>query len=620
MNRYVNRKITFFIFLIAVAAVFSIRLFNIQVISEEYKQYAESNVLQKQVVYPLRGLIYDRNMKRLVANEVVYDLLVIPGQVKNPDTLQMMDLLGISREDFEERLRKARKHSRYRPSVFMKQISLDTYGQIQERLFEFPGFTVRTRTSRNYPFGSAPHVLGYLGEVDQPEIDRHEGYYRPGEYIGKSGLELEYEEELRGTKGMRHVMVDVFNREQGSFRQGEIDLPPNRGYDLVTTLDLDLQKYGEQLMQNKKGAIVAIEPATGEILSLISSPSYDPNQMQGHRRATNYGKLMMDKDKPLYNRAVTGVYPPGSTFKTIMGLIAEQEGIITPSSTYTCYGAYHLGRLRVGCHRHSPTLDLAQSIQHSCNAYYCHYFRMMIDNKKYGSSTNGYNVWRESVTRFGVGVKLGIDIPNESQGILYMQDRYDRIYGKGRWKASTIISLAIGQAEISLTPLQMANMTAVIANRGYYIQPHLMKAVEKNGDFFSKEWPRHESGVERQHFDPIVEGMQNAVTAGTATRARLDSIAICGKTGTSENPHGEDHSLFIGFAPKENPEIIIVVVVENAGFGGTWAAPIASLMLEKYLTGEISEQRLPVEKRILEADFITPKKENGQGPHANRAN
>ncbi|NLN72665.1 MAG: penicillin-binding protein 2 [Bacteroidales bacterium] len=590
---YSSRQRVFILIFALISLIFAARLFYLQIIDDSWEISSNKNALRHKIQYPSRGLIYDRNGELLVYNEATYDLMVVPNQIKDLDTNELALLLDLSIEDVENRLLKARKYSSYAASAFEKQISKETYGVVEEKLYKFPGFYVQPRTLRYYPEPIAAHILGYIGEVND-KVLQEDPYYRLGDYIGISGMEKSYEEYLRGKKGVRVVMVDVHNREQGSFRNGEFDTVPIPGTNIWSSIDIPLQKYGEELLQNKKGSVVAIEPASGEILCLVSSPSYDPNLMVGRNRSSNYNMLLKDSiNKPLFNRALMAMYPPGSTFKVANALIGLQEGILTPSTRLPCHGGFVFGNLRVGCHAHASPLDLSQSVQHSCNAYYCRAFKMMLDDrKKYKSTREAYNIWRDYLIKMGFGTTFDTDLPYELKGIVPTAEFYDRYHGKNRWKALSIISLAIGQGELGTTPLQLANFTAMIANKGYYIRPHMVKAIGHPDSLYTKYTEPVYTGIDEHHFESILTGMSNVVTAGTARRALIKDIPISGKTGTSQNPHGIDHALFIGFAPSDDPKIAIAVVIENAGFGGVWAAPIASLMIEMYMKREISRPEL----------------------------
>lgn len=588
----------------AVVLIFLIRLFYVQVLNDEYTVSANNNVLRYMTDYPARGMIYDRRGKVLAYNQAVYDLMVIPKQVVNIDTTEFCRLLEITKESFTEKISKARKFSRVKASIFEKQISAETFATFQEKLYKFPGFYVQPRTLRKYPNNTAAHVLGYIGEVNDALLARNP-YYRQGDYIGISGIEQSYEKELRGQRGVRIVMVDVFNREKGSYKGGIYDTIAIAGQNLICTLDAELQAYGEQLLQNKIGSLVAIEPQTGEILAMISSPSYDPNLLVGRVRSKNYGTLLRDPLKPLFNRAMQAYYPPGSTFKLTNALAALEEGIINPQTIFP--HSFVVGSKSVKCHPHPP-IALEGAIQYSCNPYFCNTFRAFIDNRKYGSAEKGYQLWREYQMSFGIGKKIGVDMPHELKGLIPSVDYYNKIYGAGRWKASTIYSLGIGQGELGINPMQMANILCIIANKGYYYTPHVIKQIGGKPNTTRNLAERHATKISARNFDIIQDGMQRVVEAGTARIAKFDTITICGKTGTAQNPHGKDHSLFVAFAPRENPKIAIAVMVENSGYGATWAAPIASLLMEKYLRDSIS--RPDLEERMLKG-YLLPLRNNG---------
>ena len=602
---YQSRMRIVITFIAVVCVIFGVRLFYLQIIAKKYKKFAENNALQRRIIYPPRGLIYDRNGKLLVANEVVYDLMVIPNQVKMIDTNELCKLLQITREDFIISMVEAKNYSPNRPSVLLKNLSIANYGTLQEKLFEFRGFYVQPRTIRKYPYNILAHVLGYIGEVSENQITKSDGYYHKGDYIGVSGLEEYYENELRGVNGVRYILVDAFNNEQGTYADGELDKESSSGANLMTSIDMDLQAYAELLLTNKKGSIVALIPKTGEILVMANSPTYNPVTMTGRDRSQNYARLMMDPDKPLFNRAVSAMYPPGSTFKTIMASIGLQEGVLHDYTAYPCAGGYYIGNLRIGCHIHPSPLDLHNSIVLSCNAYYCYAFRAIIDQKKFNTTIEGYNNWRNMVGMFGVGKKLGVDLGSESPGILPTYKRYDKIYGKGRWHSSNILSLAIGQAEICLTPLQLANVAAIIANQGYYYQPHLVKSIIKNGENITVPYKKNNVGISPEYLQMIASAMYDVVRAGTGTSAYVDSLFICGKTGTAQNPHGKDHSIFIAYAPRDNPRIAIAVIIENAGFGATWAAPVSSLIIQKYLCDSIPANRKWLEENLIKFNMNT---------------
>lgn len=587
--------------MLAIFLVFVARLFYVQVITDSYSIWATQNAIRKVTVYPARGVMFDRNGERVVVNRPIYDLMVVPRQLDpQMDTLSFCSLLGINKENFIERITKAKKFSRFKASLFQAQISVEEFAAIQERLHEFPGFYPESRTVRTYPFASAAHVLGYIGEVNDRQIEKSGGYYQMGDYIGIAGIELSYEEALRGKRGVKYQYVDVHNRIVGSYKEGEFDSMAVAGEALQLSLDIQLQNYAEQLLANKRGSVVAIEPATGEILAFVSSPYYDPNLLVGSVRGKNYRKLVIDPTKPLFNRPLQAQYPPGSIFKPVQALIGQELGLLKPETRFPCGGGYRMGSHTVKCTHVHTALNLEESVQFSCNPYYCWAFKNMVDHNPGHSSSAGYDIWRGFMNRFTVGERTGIDIPNEVKGILPSVNYYDKIHGKGRWRANSIISLSIGQGEVGMTPLQMANIMAIIANKGWYYPPHFVKGIGDSLQVPEDYRQRKEVGIKEAYFDVVIEAMQKVVDAGTARAyGKLDSITICGKTGTAQNPHGKDHAVFVCFAPRENPKIAIAVIVENAGFGGVWAAPVASLMIEKYLRG--GTKRPDLEKRIMEA-------------------
>jgi penicillin-binding protein 2 len=579
------RQRTLLIIFITVAFIYLCRLFYLQIIDDSYFLSAQNNVLQEQTIYPARGLIYDRNGELLVYNDAIYDLSVMPEQVKNLDTLAFCEVLGITKEDFIKKFDKMKKQKGYapwKPAVFERQITIPTYAAFQEKLYDFQGFFVEVRTDRKYQHNNAAHVMGYIGEVTDRDIEKSEGYYRMGDFIGISGVERTYEKELGGKKGTRYVLVDSKSRSQGRYKNGEFDTAAVAGQNINLSIDYKLQELGELLMLNKTGSIVAIEPQTGEILSLVSSPAYNPNLLIGRDRGNKYMELLRDPMKPLFNRPLSAPYPPGSIFKILMALTGQQEKVLNPATTYGC----HHGYMFVGCHPHGSPLPLRPAIAVSCNAYFCQVYRSIVNNPRYPHAEDAYNSFYKHIASFGLGKKLGVDLYGEGNGFLPPATYYDKIYGRYRWQATTTISLGIGQGELGITPIQMANATATVANRGYYITPHIVKKIggktNPNPQFNKKNW----TTIDTSYFPIVIEGMQDVVERGTAYIARIPGISMAGKTGTAQNPHGKDHSVFFAFAPVDNPKIAIAVVVENAGFGATWAAPIASLMIEQYLTGK----------------------------------
>lgn len=587
--------------ILGIFVIFLGRLFYIQVVTDSYSLWAAQNAIRKVTVYPARGVIYDRNGERVVVNRPIYDLMLIPLQMaEKMDTASFCALLEIDKAVFIERVQKARKFSRFKPSLFQAQISVEEFAAIQERLHEFPGFYAESRTVRYYPLGGAAHVLGYIGEVNDAKIESSEGYYQMGDYIGIAGIELSYETALRGKRGVRYQYVDVHNRIVGSYKEGAFDSVAVSGEQLELSIDIKLQQYVEQLFAGKKGSAVAIEPSTGEILAFVSAPNYDPNLLVGSVRGKNYRALANDSLKPLFNRPLQAQYPPGSIFKPIQALIGQELGLLKPTTRFPCGGGYRMGSHTVKCTHVHTALNLEESIQFSCNPYYCWAFKTMVDHNGTLKPYEGYEIWRTFMNRFTVGTRTGIDIPNEVKGILPSVDYYNKIHGSNRWRANSIISLSIGQGEVAMTPLQMANTMAIIANKGWYYPPHLVKSVGDEKKIPEGYDGKIDMGIQEAYFDVVMEAMQKVVDEGTARAyGKLDSIAICGKTGTAQNPHGKDHAVFVCFAPRENPKIAIAVMVENAGFGGVWAAPIASLMIEKYLLG--GTKRPDLEKRILEA-------------------
>jgi penicillin-binding protein 2 len=583
--------------IIAVLLVFVIRLFHLQVIDKSYRQSAENNALRQLTEHPARGLIYDRNDSLLVYNDAAYDLMVVPNELRAFDTLELCNLLEITKEELLKRIDKAMKWSGMIPSLIAQQMSKEDYGYLQEKLHRFPGFFVQNRTLRHYPHPIAAHILGYVGEVDPGQIEK-DPYYQMGDYIGFSGIEKAYESELKGNKGKRIVLVDVHNRERGSFKNGEEDVLPISGQSLWSTIDLVLQEYGEKLMGNKRGSIVAIEPSTGEILCIVSSPSYDPNLLVGNVRSKNYMILVRDTIKsPLFNRALMAMYPPGSTFKLANGLIGLQEGIINDKTVYHCPGGYKMGSHTVACH-HSGSANIYSAIQISCNTFFCKtYYNILSNRSKYPNIQAAYQAWKDYVNSMGFGVRFNSDLPYELKGIIPSVQYFDKKYNKS-WNGNTVVSMGIGQGEAGTTPLQMANFMAIIANKGFYYKPHVVKAIGTKNNPNTKYQDKIYVNIEPKYFDIIMQGMDMAVIGGTARSAKIDGIHLIGKTGTAQNPHGKDHSVFVSIAPKENPKIVVFVLVENSGFGSVVAAPIASLITEFYLNREV--KRKDLEKRIIE--------------------
>ncbi|MFC2087326.1 penicillin-binding protein 2 [Bacteroidota bacterium] len=611
-DKYESRKIVINSLVVLIAVVYIIKLFFLQVVNSDYEFSATKNVIRYQTQYPARGLIFDRNDKLIVYNEAAYDLMVSPYQLKPFDTTDFIRILDITEEYVRQTLKEAREYSKYKPSVFLKQVSSETYGIFQEKLFKFPGFFVQSRTIRKYAKPVAANVLGYVSEVDRAIINS-DPYYLSGDYIGKKGIESSYEKVLRGEKGVKVYLVDVYNRIKGSYREGREDKPASVGKTLTLTLDIELQEYGEYLMQNKIGSIVAIEPLTGEVLCIVSSPAYDPNLLIGRNRTKNFNILSADTLNVLFNRATMARYPPGSTFKVINGLVALHEKVITPETEFLCNIGFYSKGVYIGCHKHLIDPDLIQATEVSCNTYFCQTYKRIIEDRKFNSYADAYNNWREHLKSFGLGNKLGIDLPNEVNGLLPQASYYDRYYGKNGWSALTIISLSIGQGELGTTPLQLTNMTAAIANRGFYFTPHIVRRIENEDTIASKFKTKHFTSIDSIDFETMIKGMENAVygsLGATGWRAKMNDIRICGKTGTAENPFGEDHSVFIAFAPKDSPQIAISVYIENGGFGNYWGAPIARLIIEKYLKDTITNEYL--ENYVLNANLLNRREKKGK--------
>jgi penicillin-binding protein 2 len=567
-------------------------LFYIQIIDDRYALYASNNVRRQLIQYPARGPVLDRNGKILVQNEPFYDIMVIPKQVKPFDTTEFCRLLGLDKAGFYKRWNKAIKYSPYLSSVFEKQLSVNTYASLQERLSEFPGFYSSTRYLRTYPDSVAAQFLGYIGEVTDRDIKRSSGYYHSGDYIGVTGVEKSYEAVLRGQRGIENLMVDSRNKPKGRYANGLYDTAAVAGQRLTSSLDLDIQKFGEKLMQNKVGSIVAIEPSTGEILCYVSSPSYNPNLMVGRQRGNNAALLYANPYNPFFIRPIQAKYPPGSSFKPLSALIAMQEGIITPKTTYNCPGYYWAGNHKIPCFHNEKhgIVNLSSAVALSCNGYFSMVFQKLIDFNGAKNTEATFTAWRNEVSKFGLGSRLGLDMPGEGRGNLPTPLHYDNVYKPGRWRSSTVISLAIGQGELEATPLQLANIECIIANHGYYYKPHLIKAIGARNIVKTEYTARNYVGIDSQYFEPVINGMQAVVEQGTAINSKIPGIIMCGKTGTAQNPDGEDNSLFVAFAPRNNPKIAIAVVVENSGEGAHWAAPIASFIVEEYLKKHVSSR------------------------------
>lgn len=605
-SRYRKLKIG----LCLMACVLIAKLFAIQILDDKYKINASNNSMVYDIIYPTRGIIYDRNGKIIVGNKVAYDILVTPKEVEPFDTLLLADALNITPEFLRGKMaeyRKNRKRIGYQSMVMLKQIPPETYMKFAEIQYKFKGFKGQVRSIRDYPVNAGGNLLGYVSEVDQSYIKRHPGEYRPGDYAGKTGIEAAREKELRGKKGYHIYLRNSHNQIEDKYRDGEMDQEAVPGKDIVTTIDADLQQYGQLLMQNKVGSLVAIEPSTGEILTMVSSPGIDVEMLADIGK--HYTEIVSDPHKPMFNRAVQAPYPPGSVFKLVNGLIGLQEGVLKPEYTYPCNKGYYFGSHKLGCHAHRSPLNLEEAIMMSCNGYFCYVMKNILENKKYKGPGEALDKWHEYLESFGFGHKLGSDFPSELGGTIPTSAYYNKIYGKGGWKFTTVISISIGQGEIGATPLQIANMCAIMANRGHYYIPHIIKDSDSL-KIDQKYKERQYTLVDTTHFYQVIDGMWRAVNSGfgsggTASIAAVPGLDICGKTGTAQNPRGADNSVFICFAPMDNPKIAVAAYVENAGFGATWSAPIASLLVEKYLTGQISDKRKPLEERMLNGDLMS---------------
>ena len=579
---------------ILIVTVYIIRLFTLQITSDDYKKSADSNAFLKKVEFPSRGIISDRNGKLLVYNQPSYDIMVVINEARGHlDTLEFCQTLNITKEEFDHRMATIMDrnlnpgYSRFTQQLFMSQLSDKDFSIFQEKMFRFPGFYVQKRSVRQYQYGMAAHVLGDVAEVSPADIEEDD-YYQPGDYIGKLGVERSYEKQLRGEKGVQILLRDAHGRIQGRYRNGALDRKPKPGKNLTLSIDADLQALGERLMEGKIGSIVAIEPSTGEVLCMVSSPSYDPRLMVGRQRSKNHRLLSQDVWKPLLNRSIMGQYPPGSTFKTTQGLTFLSEGVITPSTPYPCYRGFVFKGLRVGCHGHAAPLPLVPALSTSCNGFFCWGLYHMINTNisKYGTVQNAMDTWRDYMVSMGFGYKLGVDLPGEKRGLIPNAQFYDKRY-KGSWNGLTVISIAIGQGEVNATPLQIANLAATIANRGYYYVPHVVRKVQ--GEPLDTAFTRrHFSKANRQAYDYIVQGMRSSVLGGTCHELGRYDFMACGKTGTAQN-RGHDHSVFMGFAPMDKPKIAVAVYVENGGWGATYGVPIGGLIMEQYINGKLSE-------------------------------
>ncbi|MBQ8058668.1 MAG: penicillin-binding protein 2 [Prevotella sp.] len=593
---YTNRRYVIGGAAIIIVIVYIIRLFTLQIMSEDYQKSADTNAFLKQTEYPARGAIFDRNGKLLVYNQPSYDIMVVMNEAREHlDTLELCEALGITREYFDKRMadikdrNKNPGYSSYTQQTFITQLDEQDFAVFREKLFRFPGFYVQRRTLRQYQYACGAHVLGDVAEVSQGDID-NDDYYVRGDYIGKLGVERSYEKQLRGEKGVQILLRDAHGRVQGHYQNGKYDRKAVAGKNLTLSIDVDLQALGERLMEGKIGAIVAIEPKTGEVLCMVSSPSYDPRIMTGRKRGKNHMALQRNVWKPLLNRSIMGQYPPGSTFKTSQALTFLTEGIITPHTTYGCSHGFSFKGLHVGCHGHASPLAVVPALSTSCNGFFCWGLYHMIGNrKKYGRPLNAMNVWRDYMVSMGFGYKTGIDLPGEKRGLIPNGEYYDHAY-KGSWNGLTIISISIGQGEVNLTPLQIANLGATIANRGYWVTPHVVKHVQ-NERLDTAYTKKHYTKASREAYDIVVAGMRASATGGTCHALSRYPYVACGKTGTAQN-RGRDHSVFMGFAPMDDPKIAIAVYVENGGFGADFGVPIGAVMMEQYLKGKLSPSTL----------------------------
>ena len=597
------RKVLLPSLIIIATSLLVIRIFYLQVVDDTLKLKSENNAIKKKYEYPERGYIYDRKGKLLVANQASYDIMVIPREVKKTDTLEFCQLLNISKEDFIKKIEKAKVYSPRLPSVFLSQLNKNEFAAFQEKIRKYEGFYFQKRSLRDYEVGFGANIFGFISQVNEKLVAKNP-YYNSGDLIGKQGVEESYENLLRGVKGIKYFQKDKYNREIGSYKDGKYDTIAVQGEDINLSIDAELQKYGEELMINKRGGIVAIEPSSGEILALVTAPSYDPGILVGRQRSKNYTELYRDSiAKPLYDRGLLAEYPPGSPFKILTGLIGLQEGVINEQTTFYCNHGFSYGRGRfMKCHAHPPAQQLHNGIYNSCNTYFAQTFMLTIN--KYNNPAKAVDIWSNHVKSFGLGQFMGYDLPTGKKGKIPDSKTYKKIYPNGGWRSTTIVSNAIGQGEIVMTPIQLANMMATIANEGYYYTPHIIKKIEEH-KIDEKFTTKHVTTIDKKHFKPIISGLADVFNVGTAKALRVEGIDICGKTGTAENfakiggkrVQLKDHSIFVAFAPKDNPKIAIAVMVENGGFGATIAGPIASLMIEKYLRQKIT--RMDLEKRIL---------------------
>lgn len=585
---YINRKYILGGIAVAVVIIYLIRLFSLQLMSDDYKKNADSNAFRKEIQYPSRGLILDRKGRLLVYNESSYNIMVVMNDQRGIDTLDFCQTVGITKDFYIKRMDEIKSkisYSRYTPQLFMSQIPAEEFSVFREKLFRFKGFSVEKRSVRHYTTGLGAHLLGDVGEVNDKDI-ANDDYYQSGDFIGKLGVERSYEKELRGEKGMRIMLRDVHGRTQGHYQNGKYDKAPVPGKDVTLSIDLDLQALAERLLEGKLGAIVAIEPSTGQILCMASSPTYDPRLTVGRNRGKYHQQLSRDPMRPLLNRAIMGTYPPGSTFKITQALMGLQEGSITPEIAFPCHHGFNYKGLHLGCHGHASPINLVPAIGTSCNAYFCwNLYRMFSNKRKYGSVQNAMNCWKDHMVDMGFGYKLGIDLPGESRGMIPNANYYDDHYRKS-WNALTVISISIGQGEVTATPLQIANLAATVANRGHYYVPHIVRSI-RGGQIDSLYTHPHHTTINPRWYNYAVAGMRKAVLSGTSHAANIPGIEVCGKTGTAQN-RGHDHSAFMGFAPMNSPRIAVVAYIENGGFGAVYGVPIGALIMEQYLNGSLS--------------------------------
>ncbi|MDL2208603.1 penicillin-binding protein 2 [Parabacteroides sp. OttesenSCG-928-O15] len=608
--KFENRKYVIGGAVILVVLLFIIRLFFLQVLDNDYKIWADNNAFLRKTIYPSRGIIYDRTGRLLVYNQPAYDVMVVMREVQPFDTLEFCNTVGITKEVFDRRIVEIKDrrlnpgYSSYVPQLFMNQLSAQEYGMLQEKLYKFPGFYIQNRTLRDYEYPNAGNILGDVGEVNKKDIEK-DPYYVQGDYSGRSGVERSYEHVLRGEKGIEILLRDAHGRIKGKYEEGIHDVPPVSGKSLKLSIDMELQAYGEKLMQGKLGSIVMIEPSTGEVLCLVTAPSYDPRLLVGRQRGPNHIMLEKNPLNPLLDRSIMGFYPPGSTFKPSQGLIFLQEGSTTIHTHYSCAMGYTFRGGKPACHAHGSPLTLVPALATSCNSYFCWGLHDMLDDRKlYPTVQEAFESWKNHIVSMGYGYRLGIDLPGEYRGFIPNSKFYDK-YHPTRWNSSTIISIAIGQGEVTATPLQIANLAATIANRGYFYTPHVVKEIEDT-PLDSTYTTRRYTTVDRPHYEVVAEGMRQAVVTGTCRRAAIPGIEVCGKTGTAENPHGKDHSAFIGFAPYQNPKVAIAVYVENGGWGANYGVPIGRLMMEKYLEVEQSIESHYIEEQMIHSSTILP--------------